>query len=58
MSQGCINTVTVTEWNLEGQGLIIKDSPQGVRKGKSHLSSLWRQSEEKMNIHIVFLYLD
>lgn len=43
---------------MEGQGLIIKDSPQGLRKDKSHLSSLWGQSEEKVTMHIGFLHVD
>lgn len=38
--------------------LIIKGSPQGLRKEKPRLHSLWRQSGEKATMHIGFLQVD
>lgn len=43
---------------MGGEGLIIKDRPQGLRKGELHLSSLWGQSEKKVTMHIGFLHID
>lgn len=60
VAQDCINTVEITEQHLEKRRL-IKDSPQGLRKGKSHFSELLRRSEEKVAMqgsHVVFLHGD